>query len=52
MTPDHHSLDWQNLVQENGALRAIITDLLIANQELRWQLLGYHKELGTGEAVS
>ncbi|MGC2403009.1 MAG: hypothetical protein WA510_24690 [Acidobacteriaceae bacterium] len=35
---DTHS-DAQNLIQENGALRAIITELLIVNQELRWELL-------------
>jgi hypothetical protein len=33
--------DWQHLVRENGSLRAIIAELLIANQQLRWELLGY-----------
>ena len=30
--------DWQQLAQENGSLRAIIAELLIKNQNLRWQL--------------
>jgi hypothetical protein len=33
-------LDWQQLAQENGSLRAIIAELLIKNQNLRWELLG------------
>jgi hypothetical protein len=32
-------LDWQQLAQENGSLRAIIAELLIKNQNLRWELL-------------
>jgi hypothetical protein len=32
------SLDWQQLTQENGCLRVIIAELLIKNQNLRWQL--------------
>jgi hypothetical protein len=34
-------LDWQELAQENGSLRAIIAELLIKNQKLRWELLGH-----------
>ena len=30
--------DWQQLAQENGSLRAIIRELLIKNQKLRWEL--------------
>jgi hypothetical protein len=30
--------DWQQLAQENGSLRAIIGELLIKNQRLRWEL--------------
>jgi hypothetical protein len=30
--------DWQQLAQENGSLRAIIAELLIKNQNLRWEL--------------
>jgi hypothetical protein len=33
-------LDWQQLTQENGSLRVIIAELLIKNQNLRWQLSG------------
>jgi hypothetical protein len=33
--------DWQQLAQENGSLRAIIAELLIKNQNLRWQLQGH-----------
>jgi hypothetical protein len=33
-------LDWQQLAQENGSLRAIIAELLIKNQNLRWELQG------------
>ncbi len=32
--------DWQQLAQENGSLRAIIAELLMKNQKLRWQLQG------------
>jgi hypothetical protein len=32
--------DWQQLAQENGTLRAIVAELLIKNQKLRWELLG------------
>ena len=31
--------DWQQLAQENGSLRAIIAELLIKNQNLRWELM-------------
>jgi hypothetical protein len=30
--------DWQQLAQENRTLRAMITELLIKNQNLRWEL--------------
>jgi hypothetical protein len=30
--------DWQQLEQENRTLRAMITELLIKNQTLRWEL--------------
>jgi hypothetical protein len=30
--------EWQQLAQENGSLRAIIVELLIKNQNLRWEL--------------
>jgi hypothetical protein len=33
--------EWQQLAQENGSLRAIIAELLIKNQKLRWELLGH-----------
>jgi hypothetical protein len=33
--------DWQQLKQENGSLRTIIAELLIKNQNLRWELLGH-----------
>jgi hypothetical protein len=32
--------DWQQLAQENGSLRSIIAELLIKNQNLRWELQG------------
>jgi hypothetical protein len=32
--------DLQQLTQENGALRAIIAELLVKNQNLRWELQG------------
>ena len=32
--------DWQGLAKENGSLRAIIAELLIKNQNLRWELQG------------
>jgi hypothetical protein len=32
--------DWQQLVQENGCLRVIIAELLLKNQNLRWELSG------------
>jgi hypothetical protein len=34
--------EWQELAQENGSLRAIIAELLIKNQKLRWELLGHN----------
>jgi hypothetical protein len=33
--------DLQQLAQENGSLRAIIAELLIKNQNLRWELEGH-----------
>jgi hypothetical protein len=33
--------EWQELAQENGSLRVIIAELLIKNQNLRWQLSGH-----------
>ncbi len=30
--------DWELLARENGGLRAIIAELLITNQKLRWEL--------------
>jgi hypothetical protein len=33
--------DLQQLVQENGSLRAIIAELLLKNQNLRWELEGH-----------
>jgi hypothetical protein len=30
--------DWQQLARENGGLRAIVAELLITNQKLRWEL--------------
>jgi hypothetical protein len=36
--------EWQQLRQENGFLRAIIAELLIKNQKLRWELLGQRSE--------
>jgi hypothetical protein len=33
--------DWQQLAHENGSLRAIIAELLIKNQNLRWELQGH-----------
>jgi hypothetical protein len=33
--------DLQQLAQENGSLRAIIAELLIKNQKLRWELQGH-----------
>jgi hypothetical protein len=38
--------DWQQLAQENGTLRAIVAELLIKNQNLRWELLS------SGAAIS
>jgi hypothetical protein len=40
---DHHDSlneEGQPLAQENHALRAIVAELLIKNQNLRWALLG------------
>jgi hypothetical protein len=36
--------DWQQLTQENRTLRAMITELLIKNQNLRWELLAHGYE--------
>lgn len=33
--------DWQQLAQEDGSLRALIGELLIKNQKLRWELQGH-----------
>jgi hypothetical protein len=33
--------DWQQVAQENGSLRVIIAELLIKNQNLRWELHGH-----------
>jgi hypothetical protein len=33
--------EWQQLAQENGSLRTIIGELLIKNQNLRWELSGH-----------
>ena len=33
--------EWQQLAQENSSLRVIIAELLIKNQNLRWQLSGH-----------
>jgi hypothetical protein len=33
--------DMQQLAQENGSLRAIIAELLMKNQNLRWELQGH-----------
>jgi hypothetical protein len=33
--------DWQQLAQENRTLRAMVTELLIKNQNLRWELLAH-----------
>jgi hypothetical protein len=33
--------EWQELAQENGSLRAIIAELLLTNQTLRWELLAH-----------
>lgn len=38
--PTSDEQDWQQLAQENGSLRAIIAELLIKNQNLRWELEG------------
>jgi hypothetical protein len=36
--------DWQQLAQENRTLRAMIIELLIKNQNLRWELLAHGSE--------
>ena len=41
MIANNPSSDWQDLARENGSLRAIIAELLITNQKLRWELQGY-----------
>jgi hypothetical protein len=41
-------IDWQQLAQENRTLRAMITELLIKNQNLRWELLA-HRPAGVLE---
>ena len=33
--------EWQQLAQENGSLRSIIAELLMKNQNLRWELQGH-----------
>jgi hypothetical protein len=44
-------IDWQQLVQENRTLRAMITELLIKNQNLRWELLA-HQPAGLHEETT
>jgi hypothetical protein len=39
--------DVQQLVQENRCLRAIIAELLIKNQHLRWELQGLPRMAGS-----
>jgi hypothetical protein len=39
--PKSDEQDWQQLAQENGSLRAIIAELLMKNQNLRWELQGH-----------
>jgi len=41
---EYHDPDWEQLKRENGSLRAIIADLLVKNQNLRWELLGNSDE--------
>jgi hypothetical protein len=36
--------DCRQLAQENRKLRAMVTDLLIKNQNLRWELLAHGRE--------
>jgi regulator of replication initiation timing len=36
---EQDSPEWHQLIRENGSLRAIIAELLIRNQNLRWELL-------------
>jgi hypothetical protein len=38
--------DWQQLAEENGSLRLIIAELLIKNQNLRWELQGRGSRTG------
>ena len=40
--------DWQQLAQENGSLRSIIAELLIKNQNLRWELQGFQSRASQG----
>jgi hypothetical protein len=47
MTANNTSTEWRELVQENGSLRTMIAELLITNQELRWQLLAYQDQQHT-----
>jgi hypothetical protein len=46
---DSLSEDGQPLAQENQALRAIVAELLIKNQNLRWALRGQSAALLTHE---
>jgi len=43
--------DWQELAKENGSLRAIIAELLIKNQNLRWELQGGGSRAGQDPGV-
>jgi hypothetical protein len=49
--PIAESSDCQQLAQENRKLRAMITELLIKNQNLRWELLAYASEGSPKEAT-
>jgi hypothetical protein len=40
LTPSEEP-DLQQLTKENGSLRAIIAELLVKNQNLRWELQGH-----------
>jgi predicted SAM-dependent methyltransferase len=47
MTANSTLLECHELLQENGSLRIMIAELLITNQELRWQLLAYQNQQHT-----
>jgi hypothetical protein len=42
---EEHGPNLHELKQENGYLRAIVAELLIKNQKLRWELLGQRSGL-------